>query len=149
MNHQNIKDKLLSFRDPELSEEERGEIAAHLPLCEECRGVLSRWETAQTAFGSVSLEPSETFVGGVMNQLAALEEAQTRAGNRWALADWLLPVLGYGFAFALVFLAITHRESAVNAEAVLLADVPQTSSWAFSEETPEIDKLMDVSKEGV
>ncbi len=150
MDHQTIKEKLPAFRDPELSEEERREIAIHLPLCEECRVILKQWEVIGTLFAGV-LPPasSESFVSGVMSRLTVLEEAKTPAVKRWPVPDWLLPILGYGFAFFLMFLAITHQESTASTESVLLTDVPQMSRWTYSAEPMDVDQLMDVSKEEV
>ena len=145
MNHHELKEKLLVFYDPELPEEERREIAGHLPSCEECRHVLRRWERISNVLScgvSASTEPSETFVNRVMARLAVLEEAQRPAGSRASFLKWLLPALGYGFAFFLMFLAISQRELPVNTETVLLSDISQASRWTFQPETPDMNLLV-------
>ena len=121
MNHEMMKEKLQAFRDQELGEEGKREVLQHLPLCEECR---------------------ENFVQNVMARLERLEEPAP-ARPRLAFLDWLFPVLGYGFAIALMFVAIAHREPLVTAEAVLLADVPQNSHWAFSSEPTGVNKIFE------
>ena len=143
MNHETIKEKVLAFRDQELTEEERGEVARHLPLCEECRGILKRWELIGGALSrAIPAGSSEVFVRGVMTRLARLDEPAP-AGRRRAFLDWLFPALGYGFAIALMVFAIANRESLVNTESVLLADVPQNSHWAFSAEPAGVNKILE------
>ena len=143
MNHETIKEKLQAFRDRELAKEENGEIERHLPFCEECRGILKRWETIRGAFmRAASAGPSEIFVQEVMVRLGRLDEPAPSV-RRWAFLDWLFPALGYSFAIVLMAIAITHREPLVNTESVLLADVPQNSHWAFSPEPAGVNTVLE------
>ncbi len=146
MNHHEIKEKLLFFHDSELAHEERQELASHISQCTECKATVKRWEMVSSTLScSLSVEPSEAFVNNVMNQLARLEEVEAPKVRRWQLPNWLLPTLGYGFAFFLMFMAITYRELPVNAESVLLADVPQSSHWTFEATPADTDKLVELS----
>ena len=143
MNHETMKEKVPAFRDRELPEEERKEITRHLPVCEECRGILKRWE----ALGGIFLKAPadgfpEIFVRQVMTRLARLDEPAP-ASRRWRFLNWLFPALGYGFAIALMAMAIVHREPFVNTESVLLADIPQNSHWAVSPEPAGLNKILE------
>ncbi len=145
MDHHKIKEKLLAFHDPELSNEERQELKNHISQCAECRAIAKRWEMiSSTLDRSFSIEPSEAFVNNVMNRLANSEEAQAPTISRWALPKWLFPALGYGFAFFLMFMAISYRELPVNTETVLLSGVPQSSHWTFGAEPPDVNKLVEL-----
>ena len=148
MDHETIKDNLLTFRDAELPSAQRQEIQAHLQACEDCKNILARWDVAAAEFKQTSLLPaSGVFVNNVMGRLAALEkEMPSPAPRRWSFVNWLLPLLGYGLAFFLIFLAISARETSVNTGTVLLADVPQTSQWTFSSEAPDMDQLLGIQK---
>lgn len=143
MNHERMKEKLQAFRDRELAETEREEMAQHLSFCGECRGTLRRWELFSSALLRVaSPESSEAFTGGVMARLADLEAPGPMA-RRGFFPDWLLPALGYGFALALMVIAITHREPFVTTETLLMAEIPQNSQWAFSPEPAGTNTILE------
>ncbi len=144
MNHEIMKEKVQAFRDAELPQEERAEIETHLPACEECRGILKRAEVLGAALVRASADDglSEVFVRQVMTRLARMDQPAP-APRRPAFLNWLFPALGYGFALALMFVAIAHREPYINTESVLLADMPQNSQWAFSSEPAGVDDVME------
>lgn len=150
MKHKRIKDKLLAFRDLELTDAERQEIAEHLRSCEECRLALKRWELVSDAFHRVvPIEPSEDFAENVMKRIP-LPEMAVPVPRRKLVPNWLIPALGYGFAILFVFAAVSYRyPTATTTENILLADVPQTSQWIFSPDVPEITKLIGITKEDV
>lgn len=145
MNHDEIKDKLVFFHDPELAEGERGEISVHVSSCPECAKTLKQWENARVPFAGLTPgAPSEFFVNRVMTKLAEREELKKPVEFRWPFPQWIFPTLGYGFAFFLMFVAISQRELPANTGEVLLADVPQASRWTFSAEQPDINQLVEV-----
>jgi len=147
MNHAQIKDKLAFFYDPEMPIAERSEIEFHLKSCLECQASIKQFDSARSVFRGAkpSLNP-EWFIGSVMRQIRALE-AENAAQKPSILPDWLAPLLGYGFALFLMFFVITHKDTAVSAESVLLLDVPQSSSWAFLESNPGINELFEIPQE--
>ena len=146
VDHESVKETLLAFHDAELPEKERLAIGAHLSSCTECRNTLKRFEMISSAFKrSFPVESSETFVNSVMNRLTNLEEAKTSVVSSWMLPKWLLPILGYGFAFFLMFIAITYREMPVSTETVLLSNIPQSAQWTFEAEPPDMNKLVELS----
>ncbi|OGW79248.1 MAG: hypothetical protein A3G33_00160 [Omnitrophica bacterium RIFCSPLOWO2_12_FULL_44_17] len=149
MNHQQIREKLTAFHDPELPSEERLEIAKHLESCEDCRGVLNRCEHAAKMFSRATLpKPSEKFVTGVMDRLERLEELTPAVVERpTPFLRWLFPAIGYGFALLLMLIAISNREPLIDTETVLLADTPQKTQWTFSKEMPEIDTLLNLKED--
>ncbi len=143
MNHETLKEKVLAYRDRELAGEELKAVETHLPVCEECRGILKKWETLGGLFSRpVSSGDSEFFVRQVMTRLARREQPAP-AVRRWAFLDWLFPALGYGFAIALMAVAIGQREPLINTESVLLADMPQTSQWAFTPEPAGVNEILE------
>ena len=147
MNHKTLQEMLPVFYDAEFPEPERRIVSEHLAGCESCRNALKRWKAIRASLSGLQLPAasSEAFVSKVMGRITALEEASQpeAAGEpRWSLPRWLLPALGYGFAFTLMFFAIQYRGVPVNTEAVLLADVPQTSQWTFSTEAADVGKLV-------
>ena len=143
MNHEIMKEKVLIYRDRELAVQERKEIEGHLPACEECRGILKRWNRFGGLFSRAALPgDSEAFTRRVMARLARQDEPAL-ALRRWAFLDWLFPTLGYGFAIALMAVAIAHREPFVSAESVLLADMPQNSQWAFTSEPAGVHEILE------
>lgn len=144
MNHEIMKEKVQAFRDAELPQEERTEIEKHLPLCEECRGILKRAEALGAAMMRASADggPSDVFVRQVMTRLARMDQPEP-APRGPVFLRWLFPALGYSFALLLMFVAIAHREPYINTESVLLADIPQNSQWAFSSEPAGVDDVME------
>ena len=144
MNHQSWKEKIACFHDPELPESERREIAEHLSACEECTGLLKQWKNLRTSFKTVSLpQSSGFFVNAVMGRLADLESPREAEPAKPSVLNWLLPAIGYAFAFCLMFVAISQREAPINTSAVLLSDVPQSSQWTFSAEPPDVGGLVE------
>lgn len=150
MNHQNLKDKLFLYNDPELAEAEREELTSHLSECGECRNLLGQFNSIQKTFPKISSShSSETFVNQVMNKVAALESDQPSRAFQIPLPRWVFPALGYGFALFLMFVAVTHQHVPVNAETVLLTDMPEESQWMVLSDLPNVDQLVEVSREDV
>lgn len=139
MNHENIKEKLLAFYDQELPEIERQEIKGHLVSCQECAETLKRWEAVSRAIGKIKLDSDpDFFVRRVMNKIEDLERPAVPELRRSFMPKWAMPVLGYGLAFGLMFLAIAYREQpAWSTEGVLMADLPQESQMLLSDESVE------------
>ena len=147
MNHESIKENLLAFRDPEMPEEERCEIAPHIPLCGECREILKRWEMISVSLANTAFaKPSESFVNNLMHRLGTAKEVGAPTVHRRSLPHWLVPALMYGFAFFLMFEAIARQDTLTNTntDEVLLAGVPEASHWAFSTEPPDMNNLVEV-----
>ena len=145
MTHEEIKEKLLALFDRELAETERHEINSHLHACENCSETVKRWEQISAAMSraGTASPPSGRFVYSVMERIAASEKSAP-AKNPIPVLNWIFPTLGYTFAVLLMFVAITHREPSINTDAVLLADVSQTSRWTFSAEAPDLNKLVEI-----
>ena len=101
MQHEVIKEILLSLGDGELDQTETELITSHMNDCAECRAVFKRWELIRSAFSAVSMpEPFEEFINQTMNRIAALEKP-VHEPREWALPRWLLLLIGYGFAIIL------------------------------------------------
>jgi len=148
MKHEEIREKLLSFHDPELPEPDRLEIAAHLKSCRDCQNRLKHWEGIQAGFSQAAMpESSEAFVRGVMNGIAHLGDAASEP-EPWffPFLRWLVPAAGYAFAVFLIFIAILHQEPVFNTETVLLADVPESAQWSFVSESPKISNLISIKE---
>lgn len=150
MDHKTYQEKLLAFRDAELSDEERRKIAAHAEQCAECRAVLDAWGRLGTVLSRTAMPAaSKSFVDGVMGRLARMEEPEPEPARPAWFPNWLFPALGYAFAFFLMFAAITHPNARplVNTETVLLTYTSQGSEWTFSKEPADIIKIVGM-KEG-
>lgn len=121
MDHERLKDALFAYRDGELDEAGRREVAAHLAACADCRGALERWELAAKALlEPPRVEAREAFVGGVMARIAEEErEAEAPSGAGW----WLTP----GFALALGLAVLLWPQAAPSVDQLLLSEAP---SWA-------------------
>ena len=148
MKHEEIRDTLLSFYDPELPGPERLEITDHLKSCQDCRNRLKHWKSLQAGLSQTAMpEPSEAFVRGVMSGIARLGEAVPEP-EPWFLPflRWLVPAAGYAFAVFLIFIAILHQEPVFNTETVLLADVPENAQWSFVPESPKISNLISIKE---
>ena len=152
MNHESIKEKLFLYFDPETSDNERREINSHTDSCEECRLLLKRWEQIHNGLSkspAPALSSPDFFTSRVMQRLDALENPaeEEKVPAKSFVPQWLLPTLGYAFAFMLMFAAISQREMPVNTEAILLNEIPQKSQWTFSAQTPEqpeMNSLMEM-----
>ena len=96
MNHEILKERIPFFHDPELPAEERLEIAVHLQECEECAGVLKRWEAFSSALKTApGPQAAPFFVNSVMSRLEDLEKVSAPAFAGPPFLNWLLPTLGY------------------------------------------------------
>lgn len=151
MEHQEIRERLLAFRDMELPEGERRDIAFHLETCAECRGVFSRWERAGSALRRTPLPAaSEEFVSRVLGRIEAMEEpAEEPVTAGWQLPRWIVMGLGYAFGVFLMFIAIANRQPVLNADSVLLSEMPQHTQWAAAYENPDAGQMFGMSKEEV
>jgi anti-sigma factor RsiW len=147
MDHQKIQALLLTTDSPELSPEERREVAAHLQACRDCGGLAARWERIHGMFAHVSaVPPPPGMADKIMKRLADLEasDVEPQAVRRpWV--QWLFPTLGYAFAFLLMFVAIAHWEPYLKAnpttETVLLSSIPQGDQLFFAKDPPEVNHL--------
>ena len=73
MRHEAIRELLHEYRDGELDTASAAAVAAHLPSCAECRGVLEGWERLSARLLRTTPKPDEAFVGRVMAGVALLE----------------------------------------------------------------------------
>ncbi len=145
MNHNELKDKIYFYRDPETPENERREIADHLKTCEDCRRTLKLWEKASSALKQTQLQPSAAFADRVMARLEERERAALAPEEpKASFLDWLLPALGYAFAAGLMMVAVSSREIPVSTEGMLMASLPQKSQWTLSSEGPDVGSLMEM-----
>lgn len=156
MDHGQIKEKLFQISDAEFPSEERQTLLAHLQSCGECRKraeSLSRWQKLLSQSGLP--EPSEAFVSRVMARIPLPEKPPVRSfrvRRAWPWGDILkrgFPALGYALALVVIGLALIPRESlAVSTDAMLLVSTPQEIQWTFAPETPEIQDMFGIEKEG-
>lgn len=150
MNHDQIKEKIYSFYDDELSPVEKNELEIHLKSCGECSGLLKQWEQTRQSFSKAAAPAaSENFIASVMGRIEELEAPDERPERGWSLPDWLFPSLGYSVAVALIFVAVNVNQPsfASTTESVLLSDVPDSAQWAFSNETSQSAPLLDAEEE--
>ena len=150
MTHDEMKNKLEAYFDGELPAAENQEIAAHAENCVDCRKVLVTWDAVRRAFSKAkNLPPSENFVQSVIGRIEELEKpAPEPVKHEWPVLRWFVPALGYSFAFLLMFAAIVSRQTPTNAEAILMADMPEYSQWAVEEDDPGMDSLFVMEQGG-
>lgn len=145
MTHETIQEKLSEYFDGMLNEHESAEIKAHLRGCESCRLALQRWEVLSLTFSRTQgIKPSDQFVTKVMSQISELEtpEEEKEAESLSIFRRWIAPLVGYGFAFALMLIAITSRQPTVTAEDILLNQIPQSAQWMYSDDSSDMENLM-------
>src|SRR5258706_15116603 len=105
----------------------------------------NKWKSIRSALRQTTPPAEgEAFVAKVMGKLSAQEEESVVIRPRWSFTKWLEPVLEYGLVALLLIIFIVQNPPAVTAESILLADVPQASHWAFSEEPVDEAQLIKV-----
>ncbi len=99
MKHEELRERLHEYRDGELDGAVAAEVAAHLPACADCRGVLEGWE--RLAQGLLKAVPAaeEGFVGRVMARIAEEEREPVVSSGGW----WLVPVFAAGAVLSLMW----------------------------------------------
>ena len=147
MNHQKIQEMLLILDAPGLPTEKRREVMAHSQGCEDCQGLLTRWERIHVMFANVQMATASRGIADkVIERLVNLEACTREPTAAFRpLVQWLYPTLGYVFALLLMFTAIVHWEPFLNTrpntEEVLLSSIPQGEQLFFTKEPPEINRL--------
>lgn len=125
--HKIIQDKLQLYFDGQLSESENQEVLRHTETCAECRNELSRLEALRGLFRTRPETPDEEgFVRRVMTRLERMEAVEPKEAKQPPeFLRWLFPSLGYALSGLLMFLTMASRQPPVNADTILLSDVPQ------------------------
>jgi anti-sigma factor RsiW len=137
MDHERLREALHAFRDGELPEPERREVAAHLDVCAGCRGTLDRWDRLSRMLRPAESTGSGAFARIVMARIAQEEEADVPAGIGW----WLRP----GFTLALGLAVLLWPDRAVpSTEQLLMSSAP---AWALDREVEAEDVLSLVLEE--
>jgi len=106
------------------------------------------WTLFGNAFSKArAVAPSESFVNGVMARIETLEKpAPVYVKPVQPVFRWFLPALAYSFAFILMFTAIAIRQTPINADSILLADIPENSQWMVSEDEPVPDEVLTLEE---
>jgi len=152
MDHQKIQEMLLTLDSPGLSPGEQREVMAHVQVCDECRGLLTRLESIQGVFAPVSMVTApQGIVDRVLERLAHLEVPAAKPLLSFRpLVEWLYPALGYVFALLLMVTAIAHWEPYLktnpSTEEVLLSSIPQEEQLFFAKEPPSIHHYLMVTQ---
>ncbi|MEW6660106.1 MAG: zf-HC2 domain-containing protein [Thermodesulfobacteriota bacterium] len=126
-----VRERLSAWLDGELTPEERGEVAAHLEGCEECRRELALLQRLDAALGSLEAPAPAGLSARV------LERLQPRRRYGWqSLAMVASLVLGIvlGGALARDFYPYSTASSNGNGEVLALEefhDFPQGSLGAM------------------
>lgn len=148
MDHQKIQEMLLTLDSPGLSPGVQREVMAHVQVCDQCRGLLTRLGNIQGIFAPVSLVTApQGMADRVLERLTHLEASAAKPQLSFRpLVEWLYPALGYVFALLLMVTAIAHWEPYLkmnpNTEEVLLSSIPQEEQLFFAKEPPSIHRLM-------
>jgi anti-sigma factor RsiW len=149
MDHETMRDHVLSLQDPEVSEGERHELTAHLEQCAECRAMLQRWERVSMGLARLP-EPrvSEAFVQAVMAHLEPSRAALAR--RRWHPVRWRVPVLAGGVLAGALFAMLQVQEVPLAIEPLLLAKTWETpsSEWVLFAEPPSTEDVLSLIVEG-
>lgn len=142
MDHRTIEGRILTLRDPELSEEERQPLVAHVEQCASCHQVAQRWHRiARTLAESPQPPTSEAFVRSVMERLDV--SAAPVGSRRRSLVRWGLPVMAGAIAAWLVCAVVPQDNVLMATEPLLLADASSpTVEWAVLSEGVGADDIL-------
>src|SRR5689334_11327776 len=111
MNHSRIQEKIWLLDDPQMSGADRLEIKRHLESCTSCRESVTHLSAAQKLLFVPDQESDGTFVFKVMERLRESAPSASAASRfRIGFPKWIFPLLGYGFAGLLMFIAIESRQ---------------------------------------
>ena len=114
MDHVQVKQKLLEWRDGTLVEAERREIADHLRQCAGCWQFGQRWESIAELFSEKpSMETSEFFIQQVMERVRRPEPVRLLPKPIW----WWVPVLAP--SLVLLLMALIGSRPVVSTETLL------------------------------
>ncbi len=138
-----VREKLSAWLDGELSTAERGEVAAHLEVCEECRRELDQLQRLDAALGSLEAAAPPRLAARV------LERVQPRRRYWWqslALAASLILGIVLGGTLARDFYPYHPAASGTGEDLALeeFHDFPQGSLGAVmvsyqADQTDEIN----------
>lgn len=148
MDHQAIEQEILALYDPELSEEERQPLVAHVEQCASCQQVAQRWQRiARTLAASPQPSTSEAFVRSVMERLDV--SAAPVGFRRRPLVRWGLPVMAGAIAAWLVCAVVPQDDALMATEPLLLADASSpTVEWAVLSEGVGAEDILHLMVEG-
>ncbi len=144
MDHYIIKEKLLSYLDTEIPEQEYMEIMFHAEHCSDCSNTLALWDSARKMLSYLpDAEPPKSLVDNVMKSIKPAEKSKSSV-----FVQWLKPTLAFGTACLLLISFINKKENTVTTENLLLSDISdETISWAFSPSDPDINLLLNTTEE--
>ena len=153
MNHKLIKEKLYTFLDKELSEQEHQEISLHIEECNECKDNLKLWQTTGRLLSFIPEPvPSEKIMTNVMKSVSSLSKETGFDLGKLLQFRWLAPSLSVGVAVLFLCFAFIHKEAVITTENVLLASLSSDdtmNSFFSSGEEPDIGLLFDMNEENL
>ncbi len=148
MNHELMQEKIWTLDDPELSLQERQEIEQHLTSCSDCAGKIAQLNSLQSRLKDFKLNENPAFTFKVMERLHEKTGGKLSQGSLLGfIPKWILPALGYGFAFFLMWSAIETRQPWITTQSVLLADVPAQAQWQYTQESPDLNNIVPTNGE--
>lgn len=116
MNHNQLKDLILSLTDGELDPENQRVARRHLESCEECRHEMDDWKKLSgVLFRKIPIQKNPYFTQKV---LRAIKEEPLPSRER-PLWNWLVPSLGFGVAAVLLFTSFLPPSELVSADDIL------------------------------
>lgn len=126
-------EQLQSYFDGEATPEERLRMQAVIAESTECRELLKQWGQQRRAMGLLKNKElaGEAFVSRVMNRLDELKAPEPEAVEFPEFLRWLFPAVGYALSAILVFMTLSVKQPSVNADTVLLSEMPQETHSIF------------------
>lgn len=153
MNHKLIKEKLYTFLDKELSEQEHQEISLHIEECSECKDDLKLWQATGRLLSFIPEPvPSEKIMTNVMKSVSNLSKENSFDLGKLLQFRWLAPSLSVGVAALFLCFAFINNEVVITTENILLASLSSDdamSSFFSSGEQPDIELLVDMHEENL
>ena len=146
MTHQAIQEMIWRLHDAELPKADRDAVRVHLSGCLECSEIARRTGRLHHLLATAPQPaPSEAFVEAVMQRLPDAVPARQPFRLPQLIQPWrLLERLSLGVAAAGLLMAILIRQQpAIATEALLRSEWPSQEGWAFSDESPEADMLLE------
>jgi len=140
-----LYEQLMAYFDGELEPNERARLEDVIKASEACQAQLREWEANRRFFQKLPLTDStaDLFVNRVMNGLR--ENEVPSVVESAALPDfirWLLPSLGYALSAMLVFFTFSVKHpSVVNADSILLTEMPVETHSIFLKHTSDVSQM--------
>ncbi len=153
MNHKLIKEKLYTFLDKELSEQEHQEISLHIEECSECKDDLKLWQATGRLLSFIPEPiPSEKIMTNVMKSVSSLSKEYNFDLGKFLQFRWLAPNLSVGVAVLFLCFTLIPKEAVITTENILLTSLSSDkamSSFFSSGEQPDIGLLVDMNEENL